>query len=190
MENIYFKGLNKALDKGCYIKVFTCTLKHPIVRIEKIDKKTKEEKIIVESENGNVLSALNSASDKVVKETSNKKDIILCDRCNLDNVIENGYTLQFYKLSNEKVLSSICTYSLNFPNKRTEKSSYIVNDNEYLKTNYTVNMNKQTYYPIISVITDNVEEGFELLNYYLENINYKEIKESIIDNNILKRKSN
>ena len=187
MENIYFKGLNKALDKGCYIKVFTCSLRHPVVRVEKVDKKTSTPKLVSYAENGNVLSALNCASDKIVEEVSSNNETIICDRCNLDDIVENGYTLQFYKLSNDQVLSAICYYSLSYVDKRKEKSINKTNDEI---NNYTTFANKRTYYPIISVITDDIQSGFEMLDDYLDNINFKEIKESIVDKNLLKRKSN
>lgn len=35
MEHIYFKGLEKSLNDGCYIKVFSCSMRYSVVRVEK-----------------------------------------------------------------------------------------------------------------------------------------------------------
>lgn len=144
MENICFKGLEKALDEECYIKVFSCSMKYPVVRVEKKDKETGEEKLISYAENGNVVSALNSASNKIIDEVSNiLDDKIWCERILIDRVVESGYTLHFFKLSNGQVLSTICV------------SGY------------------GNYIPVKSIIADDIKSGFETLNATLETFDFE-----------------
>lgn len=145
MENIYFKGLEKALNEECYIKVFSCSMRYPVVRVEKKDKETGEEKLISYAENGNVISALNSASNKIIDEISNISDNkIWCERVLIDRVVESGYTLHFFKLSNGQVLSAICARSYG------------------------------SYIPVKSIITDDIKSGFEILNATLETFDFEE----------------
>lgn len=139
MENVYFKGLEKALNDGCYVKVFSCAMRYPVVRVEKKDAKTGEEQLIAYYENGNVLSALNGASSKIIDETSNiSDDRIWCDNTLIDKVVEQGYTLHFFKLSNNQVLSTICG------------SGY------------------GNYIPVKSIISDDIKSGFETLDVSLQ----------------------
>ncbi len=146
MENIYFKGLEKALNDGCYIKVFSCSMRYPVVRVEKKNDKTNQEELVSYAENGNVLAALNSASSKIIDELSEEKidaTEILCDRTLIDNTIEHGCTLHFFKLSNNKVLSMICASGLG------------------------------NYIPVKSIITDDIKDGFETLNVALQSFDFE-----------------
>ncbi len=145
MENIFFKGLEKSLNEGCYIKVFSCSMRYPVVRVEKKDKETNEEQLISYAENGNVLAALNSASKKIIDEIS-KVDcgtILFCERTLIDNVVERGYDLHFYKLSNGQVLSTICRHTYG------------------------------NYIPIKSIISDDIQSGFEMLNATLQPFDFE-----------------
>lgn len=36
MRDMYLKGLSLALEDGCYIKAFCCSMHYPIVRVEKL----------------------------------------------------------------------------------------------------------------------------------------------------------
>lgn len=144
MENIHFKGLDKALKDGCFIKVFSCSLKYPVVRVEKINEENKKSELVSYAENAKVVSALNSASNKIINELKeNDHDNSLYERTLIDSVVEQGYTLHFYKLSNGQVLSAICI-------------------NGY-----------DNYIPIKSVITDDIVTGFKTLNEILEDFNQK-----------------
>ena len=67
MENIAFKGLEKVLNEGCYIKVFYCMMKYPVVQVLRKNDQNQEE-LILDSKNGNILSALVGASSKIAKE--------------------------------------------------------------------------------------------------------------------------
>lgn len=139
MENIYFKGLEKALNDNCYVKVFSCSLRYPVVRVEKKNKETNEEELVSYSENGNVISALNCASCKIINELAAKKDdLIMCENTFIDKAVGYGYTLHFYKLSNGQVLSTICSGGYG------------------------------NYIPVNSVITDDIKTGFEILNAILQ----------------------
>lgn len=110
INNVYFKGLEQALNDGCYIKVFICAERYPVVRVEKKDKETGEEKLVSYAEMGNVLSVLNNASNKIIDEVSEiSDDKIWCERLLLDKVVDRGYTLHFFKLADGQVLSTICT---------------------------------------------------------------------------------
>ena len=144
MDNIYFKGLEQALNEDCYIKVFSCAMRYPVVRVEKKDKETGEEKLISYAENGNVISALNSASNKIVDEVSDiPDDKIWCERVLIDRVVESGYTLHFFKLSNGQVLSAICAGGYG------------------------------NYIPVKSIIADDIQSGFETLNATLETFDFE-----------------
>ena len=145
MENVFFKGLEKALNEGCYIKVFSCAMRYPVVRVEKKNKETNEEQLISYAENGNVLSALNSASNKIIDEIS-KLDSGVCLFCEwtlIDSVVERGYNLHFYKLSNGQVLSTIC---------RNVYGNYV---------------------PVKSIISDDIQSGFEILNATLQPFDFE-----------------
>ena len=142
MENMYFKGLEKALNENCYIKVFSCAFRYTVVRVEKKNEETKQEELVSYAENGNVISALNVASCKIINELANNKDKNLsCENTLVDKVIDRGYSLHFFKLSNGKVLSTICTIS----------------DGEYI--------------PIKSIISDNIQTSYETLNATLQDYN-------------------
>ena len=143
MDNIYFKGLEKALAAGCYIKVFSCAMRYPVVRVER--KNLYNEEILVSyAENGNVLAALNSASNKIVNELKNAANkYIACERTLLDNVVDLGYTLHFYKLSNGQVLSTICSGGF------------------------------ENYIPVKSIISDDIQTGFKTLNASLKNFDFE-----------------
>ena len=144
MENIYFKGLEKALNDGCYIKVFSCSLRYPVVRVEKKNEETKEEELISYAENGNVISALNSASNKIIDELSERQNDsrVWCENVLIDRVVDQGYTLHFFKLSNGQVLSTICGGGYG------------------------------NYIPVKSIIADDIQTGFETLNATLENFDF------------------
>ena len=145
MENIFFKGLEKSLNEGCYIKVFGCPTKYSVARVEKKDKETNEVQLISYAENCNVLATLNSASNKIIDETSKKDSgtMIFCERTLIDDAVERGYNLHFYKLSDGQVLSAIC---------------YMVNGK---------------CIPIKSIISDNVQSGFEMLNETLQPFDFR-----------------
>lgn len=143
MENIYFKGLEEALNDNCYIKVFLCSLRHPVVRVEKKNKETKQEELVSYAENGNVISALNIASCKIIDELADSKDnIVLCENTLIDRVVGQGYTLHFFKLSNGQVLSTICSGGYGH------------------------------YIPVKSIISDDIQTGFETLNATLQEFDF------------------
>ena len=143
MQNVYFKGLEKALNDGCYIKVFSCSLRYPVVRVEKKSSETNKEKLVSYAESGNVLAALNRASSKIIDELSGKNDNskVLCNRTLIDNVVEQGYTLHFFKLADNKVLSMIC-------------AGY------------------ENYIPVKTVIGNDVKGSFQMLDATLETFNF------------------
>lgn len=119
-------------------------MRYPVVRVEKKDKETGEEKLISYAENGNVVSALNSASNKIIDEVSDiPDDKIWCERVLIDRVVESGYTLHFFKLSNGQVLSTICAGGCG------------------------------NYIPVKSIIADDIKSGFETLNATLENFDFE-----------------
>lgn len=144
MENIYFKGLEKALNDGCYVKVFNCSLRYPVVRVEKKDVKTNKEELVSYSENGNVLASLNAASNKIIFEAvgQNPSEPIICENTLIDKVVDQGYTLHFYKLSNGQVLSTICGGGYG------------------------------NYIPVKSIISDDIKTGFETLNATLQSFDF------------------
>lgn len=146
MENIYFKGLEKSLNDGCYIKVFSCSLRYPVVRVEKKNQETNEEELVSYAENGNVIAALNGASSKIFDELSDEDktyEALWCKRTLIDKVVEQGYTLHFFKLSNGQVLSIICC-------KRCGD-----------------------YIPVKSIIADDIKTAFETLNAALQSFNFE-----------------
>ena len=159
MKNMFFKGLNKALDEGSYIKVFSCSLRYPVVRVEKKNTETNEVELISYAENGNVLSALNSASIKIVNELLKEEKGIWCDRTSLDKVVEQGYPLRFYKLPYGHVLSMICSF-------------------EY-----------GDYVPLVSVMSNNLKNGFEMLNAVISSYEdkCKNVNKFFQENNIAMR---
>lgn len=112
MMNMYLKGLDKALNEGCYIKVFCCSMNYPIVRVEKKNNESDTLELIAYAEGNNVLGTLNKASNNIINEDAYaSSSTIIYERTFLDDVIRNGYTLRFYKLNNDRVLSAICTRS-------------------------------------------------------------------------------
>ena len=137
MENMFFKGLEKALNEKCYVKVFCCSLRYPVVRVERRNKKKSENALVAYAEGGNVLSTLNLASSKIIKEVK-KNETVLCDNTLIDKVVSQGYPLHFYKLSNGQILATI---------------SYRDNNN---------------YIPIKSVIADDIQTSFEMLDASLK----------------------
>ena len=140
MENIYFKGLDKALNDGCYIIVFNSSFRCPVVRVEKKNRETGEVELVSYAEHFNAISALNTASYKIVDELGDKKDNIDSSESTLiDRVLTSGYTLHFYKLSNGQVLSTICCHGCGL-----------------------------SRIPVKSIISDDVQTGFKLLNASLE----------------------
>lgn len=146
MENIYFKGLEKSLNEGCYIKVFSCSLRYPVVRVEKMNLETKEKELVSYAENGNVIAALNSASRKIFDELKQEEcsyEKLWCERTLIDNVVEQGCTLQFFKLSNGQVLSTICCN------------------------------NFEEYIPIKSIIAGDIKTAFETLNETLQSFDFE-----------------
>ena len=143
MENIYFKGLEKALNDNCYIKVFSCSLRYPVVRVEKKNKETKQEELVSYAENGNVISALNSASCKIIDESDNNNgNKVWCENTLIDRAVGQGYTLHFFKLSNGQILSTICGGGYGH------------------------------YIPVKSIISDDIQTGFETLNATLQEFNF------------------
>ena len=143
MENIYFKGLEKALNDNCYIKVFSCSSRYPVVRVEKKNKETKQEELVSYAEKGNVISALNSASCKIIDELADNKDNrVWCENTLIDRVVRQGYTLHFFKLSNGQVLSTICGGGYG------------------------------QYIPVKSIISDDIQTGFETLNATLQGFDF------------------
>lgn len=146
MENIYFKGLEKSLNDGCYIKVFSCSLRYPVVRVEKKSQETNEVELVSNAENGNVIAALNSASSKIIDELSDEDktyETLWCKRTLIDKVVEQGYTLHFFKLSNGQVLSTICCNRCG------------------------------DYIPVKSIIADDIKTAFETLNAALQSFNFE-----------------
>lgn len=110
MRDMYLKGLSLALEDGCYIKAFCCSMHYPIVRVEKLNEETGTTELVAYAEHNNVLCALNDASNNIINEVENAPESgIVCERTFLDDVVRNGYTLRFYKLNNDKILSAICT---------------------------------------------------------------------------------
>lgn len=111
MRDMYLKGLSLALEDGCYIKAFCCSMHYPIVRVEKLNEETGTTELVAYAEHNNVLCALNDASNNIINEAENAPESgIICERTFLDDVIRTGYTLRFYKLNNDNILSSICTH--------------------------------------------------------------------------------
>ena len=104
MKDLNFDGLEFALNQGCYIKVFSCSMRYPVVRVERKNENNEEE-LVAYAEDGIILSALMNASRQI---ESKKKETTMCKFTAIDRVVEQGYTLHFFKLSNNQVLSTIC----------------------------------------------------------------------------------
>ncbi len=141
MENTYFKGLDNALDDNCYIIVYNEILGNAVALVKKKNTETGMEESVLSVEAGNVISALNTASYKI-DEAVYKKDvqkIVWLE--NINKVLDSGYTLHFYKLSNGQVLSTICCSGVNAP---------------------------FDYIPVKSIMSKDVRTGLELLNVSLE----------------------
>lgn len=144
MENMYFKGLDKALEDNLYIKVFQCSSKYPIVRIEKQNKETNQSVLVEYATGGTVLDAMNSASTKMVKDDDYENERMASYKSTLvDYVLDQGYALHFYKLSNDQILSTIC----------------VGLDGKHI--------------PLKNAITEDVKSGFEILNIFLQNFDFK-----------------
>lgn len=144
MENVHFKGLDKILNDGYYIKAFQCSSKYPIVRIEKKNEETNQDILFEYATGGTILSAMNSASNKIVKDEEYENESVVNYKSTLiDYVLDQGYALHFYKLSNDQILSCIC----------------VGLDGKYI--------------PLKSVIADDVQSGFEILNVFLEKFDFK-----------------
>ena len=142
MENIYFKGLDKALNDGCQIQVISCLFGGHAVVVERIDKKTKQYRPVLIVEISNVISALNEASFKFFNESGDKmSNIDSSENTLIDIVLDLGFSLQFYKSSDGQVSSEIFT--------RDDKDLF-------------------NYIPILSIKSNDLKTGFELLNASLE----------------------
>ena len=109
MKNTYFKGLEKALNYDCYIKLFAHSPGHPVVRVETKHSKEEKAKLISFYEGFNILSALNGTFYIPIKSV-------------IANSIENGLEMleaslkdfncdsdDFYKFA-KKQLEPIQTY--------------------------------------------------------------------------------
>ena len=116
----------------------------PVV-IGRIISKIEAGTFILYAENGNVLAALNSASNKIINEISKKDSgtLLFCERTLIDSAVERGYNLHFYKLSNGQVLSTICRHTYG------------------------------NYIPIKSIISDDIQSGFEMLNATLQPFDFE-----------------
>ena len=142
MENIYFKGLDKALNDGCQIQVISCLFGGHGVVVERIDKKTKQYSPVLIVEVSNVISALNEASFKFFNELGDKmSNMDSSENTLLDKVLDFGFSLRFYKSSDGQVSSEIFTHD--------DKDPF-------------------NYIPILSIKSNDLKTGFELLNASLE----------------------
>lgn len=139
---INFKGLEKVLayERFCYIKVFkNSDCEKEIQLIEK--NPIKEQTILIERSN-NILIGLTNLSQKFIFEkiyVDGKVDDV--DTTLVDELVENGYSLHFYKLANFQILSTICSGN-----------------------------SKDGYIPVKSVITSDIKTGFMTLNESLKQI--------------------
>lgn len=106
MEKIYFKGLEDVLNNNCYIKVHNCSTKYPVVEVKRKNITTGEDELICSAPNGNVLSALDSASTKLNIRENNP---IFYNKTPIDDVITLGFNLQIFKLANHQIISLICS---------------------------------------------------------------------------------
>ena len=139
MKDLNFDGLEFALNQGCYIKVFSCSMRYPVVRVERKNENNEEE-LVAYAEDGIILSALMNASRQI---ESKKKETTMCKFTAIDRVVEQGYTLHFFKLSNNQVLSTICGGGYG------------------------------NYIPLNSIISDDIKTGFETLNASLATFEFE-----------------
>ena len=54
MRDMYLKGLSLALEDGCYIKAFCCSMHYPIVRVEKLNEETGTTELVAYAEHNYV----------------------------------------------------------------------------------------------------------------------------------------
>ena len=141
MENIYFKGLDKALNDGCQIQVISCLFGCHSVVVERIDNETKQYSPVLIVEVSNVISALNKAFFNFFNELGDKmSNMDSSEHTLIDEVLDFGFSLQF-KSSDGQVSSEIFT--------RDDKDPF-------------------NYIPILSIKSNDLKTGFELLNASLE----------------------
>jgi len=149
MKNIYFKGLEKKLSEGYYI--IACYGNNNQIRAYTLSK----DNVTMENQsvNENIITCLNEMSLRVLDERPRGKGPINGKKTLIDLIIsEPVYTLHFYKLANDKVLTSIC------------KSS----NGEYI--------------PVKSVITEDIKSGMETMNGALRKLYVTEEKENFLYN--------
>jgi hypothetical protein len=107
-ESKYFEGLRKLLNQDCSIKIFSCSLRFPVIIVER-ETEEKENSQVAYEEGGNILSLLMSVSNAIVDNTENTTDIMELPTMSLDSVVQNGRSLHFWKLSENQILSAICS---------------------------------------------------------------------------------
>lgn len=163
MEKYYFKGLEKALNDGCYIIVSIDTMNFPNVYVERKNEDGNNETIAY-AMGRNIHQILTVASKQIIDEFENNKDNeknLNCENSLIDGVLkQEHYDLCFFKLANGEVLSTIC------------KSGTLNN------------------IPIMSIMTDDIKTGFEGLNTILQdyalnkNNNFSDYSKRQIDINL------
>lgn len=137
--NAYCDALNKALNDKCFIKVFLCGQRYPVTRVEKVVPGQKEFDLVSYYESGYVIAGLFGAAKKFMADdieiTDKDKDF---ECLGIEQEVGlRGYTLHLMELSDDRILSMVCTGC--HPN----------------------------YIPLKSVFADNVQDALELLNHVL-----------------------
>ena len=105
MENMNFKGLEKKLEQGCYIRI--CKTVNNFIYVKLIQKnlKSNKEKIILFDVSENIIKGLNTISCHI----ENNENYIKGETTLIDRLIKQGdCSLHFYRLDNGQLLASIC----------------------------------------------------------------------------------
>lgn len=107
-KEMLLNGLNKRLEEGCSIKIFSCALRYPIICVERTVKGKIKTELVDYIEGGNILSLLIAVSNRINEEISKAIEFVQIPSINLDKVVERGYNLYCCGLPDGKVLSTIC----------------------------------------------------------------------------------
>ena len=137
-----FKGLQKLLayEHFCYIKVSSSNCEQKLIQV--VERTPIKEQAVMNETSNNILTGLTNLSQRLAFEmldVDGKSEN--CEANFIDELVENGYSLHFYRLANFQVLSTICSGNA-----------------------------KEGYIPVKSVITRDIKAVFDTLNESLKQI--------------------
>jgi len=152
MKKIYFKGLEKALNEGCTIRVWNDSDGSPCTAVYKDIKETSGRKFASYAGGFSVVSSLLGASNNLEHEVDDYLFGYGSIKSNIDKALNSicPIALYFFKLANSQVLTTIC-YEINYGNP----------------------------IPVKSVITEDIKTGLKTLNATLKEFKFELIKPEV-----------